>query len=328
MKKCLILLLVAACVMSVVASNVFAADKVYELKYAGVLSAEHPVSRSAVIWADKLKEMSGGRVTVDLYVGGSMGKSTEVIEYIQQGTLAFSVASSAFFSSFDKKFDIFSLPYLFKDKDHMYRAVNGEFGEYMNSLLLDDGLRILCYPDSGSRSVYTKEKPVNTPADMDGVKIRVMSKVAVNSMNALGANGVPIPWGELYTSLQTGVVDAAENNPPSIISGKHYEVCNYYSLTQHFRTPDIFIMSEKVYQDLPEDLQKIVVDSIMNVFLPTQLELFAEDTLASMEKVKEYGMEINEIADLTPFMELTAPVREDVAKEIDMYDWVKNIEGM
>lgn len=328
MKKCLILLLAVACVMSVLSPEVSAKDKVYELKYAGVLSAEHPVSRSAVIWAEKLEEMSGGRVKVDLYVGGSMGKSTEVIEYIQQGTLAFSVASSAFFSSFDKKFDIFSLPYLFRDKDHMYQAVNGEFGEYMNSLLLDDGLRILCYPDSGSRSVYTKEKPVNTPADMDGVKIRVMSKVAVNSMNALGANGVPIPWGELYTSLQTGVVDAAENNPPSIISGKHYEVCNFYSLTQHFRTPDIFIMSEKVYQDLPEDLQKIVVDSIMNVFLPTQLELFEEDTMASMEKVKEHGMEINEIADLTPFMELTAPVRDEVAKEIEMYDWVKKIEGL
>lgn len=328
MKKYLILLLAVVCVFSVISSEVFAKEKVFKLKYAGVLPADHPVSQSAAIWAEKLEKMSDGRVTVDLYYSGSMGKSTEVIEYIQQGTLAFSVASSAFFSSFDKKFDIFSLPYLFKDKDHMYRAVNGEFGKYMNALLADDGLRILGYPDSGSRSVYTKEKPVFTPEDMKGVKIRVMSKVAVNSMNALGANGVPIPWGELYTSLQTGVVDAAENNPPSIIAGKHYEVCKFYSLTSHFRTPDIFIMSEKVYQSLPEDLQKIVVDSILNVFMPTQQKLFAEATQDSMKKIKEFGMEINEIPDLAPFMTLTAPVREGVAKDIGMYDWVKKIEKL
>ena len=167
------------------------------------------------------------------------------------------------------------------------------------------------------------------PEDLAGLKIRVMkSPTAVNMIRAMGGSPTPISWGELYTALQGGVVDGAENNPPSFYLSHHYEVCKYYSLTHHFRTPDIFIMSEKVYQELPEDLREIVVDSIMNVFLPTQLKLFEEDTLASMEQVKEYGMEINEITDLAPFMELTAPVREEVAKEIGMYEWVKKIGEM
>lgn len=332
MKKIMIF---SICLLVLASAIVFAGgqdektgDDVYVLKYAGVLPYEHPLSKAIEIWATDLEKKSAGRIKIQLYHGGSLGKTTEVVEYLQQGIVGFAGASTAFLSSFDPKFDVFSLPYVFRDRDHMYKALNSDFGDYMKSLILDDGIRILSFPDSGSRSVYTKDVPVYTPADMKGIKIRVMSQVAVKTMNALGANGVPIPWGELYTSLQTGVVDAAENNPPSIIAGKHYEVCNYYSLTGHFRTPDAFLISEKVYQELPEDLQVILQDSIKNVFMPTQIRLFSESTEASFAKIKEFGMEINEIPDLTPFMELTAPVREEVAKKIGMFDWLKKIAEM
>jgi tripartite ATP-independent transporter DctP family solute receptor len=337
MKRLITLALVAACLFAMVLTPLFAegqgdataeTEKDYVLKYAGVLPYDHPRSQAAELWGKALEEMTDGRIKVQLYYGGSMGKSTEIVEYVQQGTIAFADVSTAFLSGFDQKFDIFSLPYVFRSQNHMYQVLNSEFGDYMKELLVDDGLRILCFPDSGSRSVYTKSKPVNDPADMEGVKIRVMSSVAVASMNALGANGVPIPWGELYTSLQTGVVDAAENNPPSIISGKHYEVCNFYSLTKHFMTPDALMISEDVYQELPEDLQGVLADSIENVYMPNQIRLFAEATEAAMSEIVDLGMVINEIDDLTPFMELTASVREENAEKIGMSDWLAKIADM
>lgn len=298
------------------------------LKYAGVLPYDHPTSRAIEEWAKHLETKSGGKIVIQLYHSGSMGKSTEVAEYLQDGTIAFSNISTAFFSGFNKKFDVFSLPYLFRDDKHMQAALTGDFGTMIKELLIKDGIRGLAFIDSGSRSVYTKGKAINSPSDMSGLKIRVMSKVAVNSMNALGANGVPIPWGELYTSLQTGVVDAAENNPPSIIAGKHYEVCTNYSLTQHFRTPDLFVISASIYNKLGTELQKVLNDSITDFLIPTQSKMFADSTKKSMEQITSLGMKINTISNLSPFIEKTAIVRKEVAKSIGMMEWVNKISNM
>lgn len=300
----------------------------FTLKYAGVLPYDHPTSRAIESWAQEVEARSSGRIKIQLFHGGALGKSTEVVEYIQSGDVAFSNVSTAFMSSFDKKYDVFSLPYVFRDEEHMEAALTSDFGDYMKNLLVDEGIRGLAFLDSGSRSVYTKGTAVQAPADMDGVKIRVMSSVAVNSMNALGANGVPIPWGELYTALQTGVVDAAENNPPSVIAGKHYEVCKYYSLTHHFRTPDLFIMSESSYSELPEDLQKILTASIEEYLIPTQYEAFAASTQQSLEELEQLGMEIYQIDNLIPFIEATAQVRNSVAKEIGMAEWIEKISDL
>ncbi len=303
-------------------------QEVYTLQVAGVLVESHPLSQTTLQWARELEDRSDGRIKVETYFAGALGDSTEVVEYVQQGTVAMTTVSTAFMSSFDERFDIFSLPYVFRDADHMYEALDGEFGDFIKELLLDRGIRGLAFPDSGDRSVYTKGRPVQRPADMRGLKVRVMSAVAVDTMEAMGASGVPIAWGELYTALQTGVVDAAENNPPSIITANHYEVTSDYSLTRHFRTPDYFIMSEQVYQSLPEDLQQILEESIDDYFMPLQRQMFQESTEESLQQIQEVGMRIHEIDDLTPFMEATAPVRERVAAEIGMLDWLRTIEEM
>jgi tripartite ATP-independent transporter DctP family solute receptor len=303
-------------------------EETYTLQVAGVLVESHPLSQATLQWARELEDRSNGRIEVETYFAGALGDSTEVVEYVQGGTVAMTTVSTAFMSSFDEKFDIFSLPYVFRDTDHMFAALNSEFGDYIKTLLLDKGVRGLAFFDSGSRSMYTKGRPIQTPADMEGLKVRVMSAVAVDSMEALGASGVPIAWGELYTALQTGVVDAAENNPPSIITANHFEVTSDYSLTHHFRTPDYFIMSETVYKSLPEDLQQILVESVDEFFVPLQREMFEESTVESMRQIEEVGMKIHEIDDLTPFIEATADVRKNVAEEIGMADWLEIIESM
>lgn len=301
---------------------------VYTLQVAGVLVESHPLSQTTLQWARELERRSDGRIQVETYFAGALGDSTEVVEYVQQGTVAMTTVSTAFMSSFDDRFDIFSLPYVFRDADHMYAALDGEFGDFIKELLLDRGIRGLAFPDSGDRSVYTKGRQIRTPADMRGLQVRVMSAVAVDTMEALGAGGVPIPWGELYTALQTGVVDAAENNPPSIITANHYEVTSDYSLTRHFRTPDYFIISEDVYQSLPADLQRILVESIDDFFMPLQRRMFEESTEESMQAILDVGMRIHEIDDLSPFMDATAPVRERVAEQIGMLDWLRHIEEL
>lgn len=303
-------------------------QEVYTLEVAGVLPESHPLSQVTLQWAREIEDRSEGRIVIETFFSGALGDSTEVVEYVQGGTVAMTTVSTAFMSSFDEKFDIFSLPYVFRDADHMFAALNSEFGDYVKGLLLDKGIRGLAFFDSGSRSMYTKGRAIQTPEDMEGLKVRVMSAVAVDSMEAMGASGVPIAWGELYTALQTGVVDAAENNPPSIITANHYEVTSDYSLTHHFRTPDYFLMSETVYQSLPEDLQQILVESIEDFFVPLQRESFEEATAESMQQIEEIGMRIHEIEDLTPFMEATASVRERVAEEIGMADWLEQIENM
>jgi len=302
--------------------------EVYTLQVAGVLVESHPLSQTTLQWARELERLSEGRIKVETFFAGALGNSTEVVEYVQQGTVAMTTVSTAFMSSFDDRFDIFSLPYVFRDADHMYTALDGEFGDFIKELLLDRGIRGLSFPDSGDRSVYTKGRRIQTPADMRGLKVRVMSAVAVDTMEAMGAGGVPIAWGELYTALQTGVVDAAENNPPSIITANHYEVTSDYSLTRHFRTPDYFIMSEQIYQSLPADLQQILQDSIDNFFMPLQRQMFAQSTEDSMRQILEVGMRIHEIDDLTPFMDATAPVRQRVAQSIGMGEWLRKIEDM
>ena len=161
---------------------------------------------------------------------------------------------------------IFGIPYVFRDDEHRWKVLNGEIGKKL--LLAGEPyfLRGMCYYDAGSRSFYTKDRPILSPGDLSGMKIRVMKGItAVNMIQALGGSATPIPWGELYTALQQGVVDGAENNPPSFYFSRHYEVCKFYSIDEHTAVPDILLMSTVVWNSLDAQqqdwLQQAVPDS-------------------------------------------------------------------
>ena len=172
---------------------------------------------------------------------------------------------------------------------------------------LNRGLKGLCFFDAGARSFYTSDKPIRSVDDLDGLKIRVMkTSMSIKSVQAMGASPAPIDFGELYTALQQGVVDGAENNPPSFYTSMHYEICKYYTLDEHFRTPDILLISNLCWNRLSEEQQRIVADAAQQCSLYQQ-KVWAEFENFSMEKVKSSGVEIISV-DKAPFVQRVKPI--------------------
>jgi tripartite ATP-independent transporter DctP family solute receptor len=192
----------------------------------------------------------------------------------------------------------------------MYDVTDGEIGTELLNRLEKGGLIGLGYMDAGSRSFYNKVRPITSPADLKGLKIRVMQNpIFVEMVNSMGGNGTPVAFNELYTALQTGVVDGAENNPPTIIEHKHYEVTKYYSLTQHLMVPEIFVFSKKVWDKMsPLDQQLIRKASALCVI--KERELWAAKEEKAYAELKKIGYSVNGDLDKEPFIKATEPVRQ------------------
>jgi tripartite ATP-independent transporter DctP family solute receptor len=298
--------------------------KVTVVKLAHALDTTHPVHKGMVFMARKVDEYSRGRMRVDIYPSGQLGNERELIELLQIGSLAMTKVSTAPLEAFVPEMKIFGIPYVFRDSEHRWKVLNGPVGK---RLLLSGEpffLRGMCYYDAGSRSFYTKDRPIMTPGDLKGMKIRVMKSItAVNMIEALGGSPTPIPWGELYTSLQQGVVDGAENNAPSFYLSRHYEVCKYYSIDEHTSVPDILLMSTIVWVSLSEQeqrwLQRAVDDSV-----DYQKELWKESVRESLSAVREAGVEIL-YPDKQPFVEAVESMH-DSYKGTPLYDLIQAIK--
>ncbi|MGD8786350.1 MAG: TRAP transporter substrate-binding protein, partial [Phycisphaerales bacterium] len=201
------------------------------LKIGHSLDVEHPVHKAMIFMGEKLKEKSAGKVILQIYPGEQFGSEREMIEQVQMGSLDMTKVSTSPLESFVPSMSVFGVPYLFRDSNQLWNVLEGPVGKKLLQAGESKGLKGLCYYDAGSRSFYTKARQILTPADLDGMKIRVQeSKTAMQMIESLGASPTPIAWGELYTSLQQGVVDGAENNPPSFYRSRHFEVCKHYSL--------------------------------------------------------------------------------------------------
>jgi tripartite ATP-independent transporter DctP family solute receptor len=276
--------------------------------------------------AKRLSEISNKRMRVDIYPSGQLGQERDLIELLQIGSLAMTKVSTAPLESFVPEMKIFGIPYIFRDHDHCWKIFNGPIGKKL--LLAGEKyfLRGMCYYDAGSRSFYTKDKAINSPEDLTGLKIRVMkSNVALKMVQALGGSPTPIPWGELYTSLQQGVVDGAENNPPSFYFSRHYEVCKYYSLDEHTSVPDILLMSTVVWNSLSQQeqnwLQQAVDESV-----EFQKKVWKASSDESLQKVQEAGVEII-YPDKEPFREAVEEMHESF-KGTAVYDLIKEIKAV
>jgi len=277
------------------------------LKLGHGLDPSHPVHKGMVFMAERLKEKSGGKVELQIFSGGVLGSETENIEQIQRSALAITKVSAAAMESFIPEMAVFSLPYIFRDEMHYWQVLDSPLGKELLMLGQDKGLRGLCYYDSGSRNFYTVSKPILTPDDLKGQKIRVMqSRTSMDMIEMLGGAPTPISWGELYTSLQQGVVDGAENNPPSFYTSRHYEVCKYLSMDEHTRIPDILFISAKVWDGLSSQVQQWLQEAAdeSSVY---QRQLWKEGTEEALEAVKEKGVEIF-YPDKVPFAEKVQPL--------------------
>lgn len=262
------------------------------LKLAHGLDTTHPVHLGMEHMKKRLEELSGGRMTIDIYPSGVLGSEVQSIEQLQGGALAMTKTSTAAMESFIPELGVFGVPYLFNDHESYWSILDGEIGHDLLSVGDSLGLRGLCYYDSGSRNFYSTKKPIRSPKDLQGMKIRVQnSRMAIAMIEAMGGSPTPIAWGELYSALAQGVVDGAENNPPSFESSRHFEVCKYFTPDAHTRVPDLLMISFKVWNSLsPQEqewLQAAADES--SVF---QRALWAEKTIESLEKVKAAGVEI------------------------------------
>jgi tripartite ATP-independent transporter DctP family solute receptor len=267
-------------------------SNVQVLKFAHGLDVKHPVHLAIVYMAERLEEKSKGTLKIEIYPAGQLGGEREMIELLQIGSLAMTKVSSSPLEGFIDEMKIFSVPYLFKDNEHFWRSLNGDIGKRI--LLSGESvfLRGLGFYDAGSRSFYTVNKPINTPDDLAGMKIRVQnSQSAIEMVNSLGGSATPIAWGELYTALQSGVVDGAENNPPSFFSSKHYEVAKYFTLDEHTMVPDLILIGKYTWDHLTPQ-QRIWVQEAMDESIVYQRELWARATIEAIEAVKAAGVEV------------------------------------
>jgi len=277
-------------------------DDTVVLKLAHVLDTGHAVHQGMVYMADQLEDYSGGTMRIDIYPSGQLGAERELVELVQIGSLAMTKVSASPLEAFVPSMQVFSLPYVFRDRDHYFKALDSDIGKELLASVEVARLKGMGYYDSGSRSFYMVDSPAESPADIDSKKIRVMkSQTAVKMIAAMGGSATPISWGELYTALQQGVVDGAENNPPSFYLSGHYEVSKYYALNEHTSVPDMLLMSTHVWDSLNEQqqewLQEAVDDSVAH-----QRELWRVSTEESLAAVREAGVIVT-YPDKTPFME-------------------------
>ena len=256
MKKLLLVTLAVA--LSVCLVMPVSAAKARVLKFSSIHEPTHPSAKTADLFAARVSQLTNGELDVQVYHSRQLGDALANVENIRNGSIAFTSVSIANLSQVIPAMDMFSLPYIFKTDAHYWYCIQDPVIDKFMAQLEPKGIKRISWITSGARSLFT-QKPVNTPADLAGQKIRVMaSPVMINTMKALGANGVPVAWGELYNALQTGVVDGAENNPPSLISMKFYEVSKYFTLDEHMRIPDVNIVSTKVYDKLTKSQQAAI----------------------------------------------------------------------
>jgi tripartite ATP-independent transporter DctP family solute receptor len=259
-------------------------------------------------FADLLKEKSGGKMTLKMYHSGTLGSQPDAIEQVRIGGLEIGNFNLGPIGPVAAEANVVSLPFVFRDMDHMHRSLDGEAGDQISAGMAKKGLVALAWYDSGARSFYNSKKPIMKPADVEGMKVRVMNNDLYSGMiTALKGNPSPMAFSEVYQSLKTGVVDGAENNWPSYESTGHFEVAGFYSLSQHLIIPECVCINAKVYDGLSDGDKKIVKDAARESAV-LQRDLWAKRAKSSREKVMAAGVKFNEIPDKAAFQTAMQPV--------------------
>lgn len=288
-----------------IAGQVFAAE--FKLQFGGGLSEEHPHTIAHRFFAKRVGELTNGRVEVEVFPSNQLGAERERIEGLQMGTLDFTKTMTSVLANFMPEMNVFSLPYLYKNNDHFKAVVNSDVCKKIMKDLEKVGLKGIAWYYAGSRCIYNSKRPIKTPADMKGLKIRVPENpVMIDTINAMGGTGVPINLAEIYTSIRTGVVDGAENSTLFYYEQKHSEVAKNYSFTNHMIDTNIATMSLATWNRLPKDLQAAIEQAGQETqdFLFDKWMEIEDDFNKKLEK---QGIQFNE-ADTEAFRAACKPV--------------------
>lgn len=302
------------------------ADETTVLKLGHGLDSSHPVHEGMVYMAQLVDEKSDGDIRIDIYPNEQLGTEREALELLQIGSLDITKVSSSVMESFTPIFSVFGIPFLFVNEEHMYAIQDGPIGRRILDASRPYRIVGLTYYDAGTRSFYTTDKPVRTPEDLNGLSIRVQeSATAIRMVNTLGGSATPISWGELYTALQQGVVDGAENNPPSFYLSRHYEVSQYYTLNEHTASPDILLISEHSWENKLNEEQRNIIQEAANESVPRQRELWKKASDEALQAVEEAGVEIIR-PDKQPFIEASEPIYERIKSQPELYELMLEIQ--
>jgi len=306
-------LTVATALATVIAPPAFAAEV---MKLGHIMSPKHQVQLTAQKFADEVKARTNGAVEIQIFPSGQLGQEKEMFESIRLGSLELGFIAGNAIESFEPSEGIFSLPYAFTSYEHVYRVQDGPVGKEIAKRVLDKtGVRYLAYGNIGFRHTLTVAKPVRTPADFVGLKIRVPPSPAfVNAFKLLGANPTPIPGGEMYTALKTGVVDGVEGAPDILLDFKMFEVAKNYSLTGHIYTDIPLVIADRLWQKMTPDRQKAFMEAARAAEL-YERELIKQGESATFDTLRKSGVTIVNV-DTAPMRAKMTPYYDEFAKRI------------
>jgi tripartite ATP-independent transporter DctP family solute receptor len=288
-----------------------AADQKMVFKASDVHPEGYPTVQAVENMGKKLEAATGGRLSIQMYASMQLGGEKEAIEQAQVGALQLARVSVGALGPVVDDLNVFNLPFLFRDTAHMEKVIDGPIGqELLDKVSNNPNTRLigLAWMDAGARSVYDTKKPIKSIDDLKGLKVRVMGNpMFVDMMNALGGNGVAMGYDQVFSALQTGVVDGAENNPPSFVFDNHYQVAKYYTLTEHLIVPEILVFSRATWDSLSKDDQALIKKLAREAQLDER-QLWKKVEDEAMAKMKASGIEVDTVADKTPFQAAVKPV--------------------
>ena len=262
------------------------------LYIAHTLNQLHPVHLGIVDFQIALDSISNGQLKLKIFPNGQLGSEREVLELLQIGSIAMTKVSAATMANFAPEYKVLGVPYLFKNRDHMFKILDSEIGDELKESSRQYLLKGLCFYYAGSRSFYTTKTPIHKPEDLKGQKIRVMNhQLSVEMVNAMGGSATPMSYGELYTALQQGVVDGAENNAPSFVSSNHFEVAKNYTLDEHSSIPDVVVIGTKFWDTL-SDKEKSWLIQASEISVEKQIAYWDLSVEKSMKVLREANINI------------------------------------
>ncbi|MFL4970715.1 MAG: TRAP transporter substrate-binding protein [Xanthobacteraceae bacterium] len=300
------------------------------LKATDVHPLGYPTVEAVVRMGKKLGEATSGRIGIQMYPSMQLGGEKEMIEQAQVGALAIARVSVGPMGPIVPEFNVFNLPFMFRDAAHMEKVIDGPIGDDLLNKLSDHptaNLIGLCWMNAGTRHVYNSKKPIRSVEDLKGLKIRMMGNpVFVDTMNALGGNGVSMGFDQVVNAMQTGVVDGAENNEPTYTTGQHYRYAKYFSLTGHLMIPEVLVFSKKVFAALAKDDQELI-RRLARDAQQEERTLWYEMEKKSIAQMKEAGAEIIDIADKKPFQAAVKPVWDKYGTQLSaLIDRIQNVK--
>ncbi|KAB2331899.1 TRAP transporter substrate-binding protein [Bacillus mesophilum] len=287
----------------------------------------HPVHKSLVEFARLVEEKTDGSIKIKLYPNGQVGSEREAIELTQTGAIDIAKVSSSTLENFSKVYSLFSLPYLFDSQDHYYQAMNSDIAKEIYQMTSDIGFSGLTFYDSGTRNFYTDNVEITHPDDLRGLKIRVQpSPTSIKMVELMGGSPTPMPYGEVYTSLQQGVIDGTENNETALTDSNHGEVAKEYSYSEHAMVPDILIMNNSKWDQLSTKQKNAITEAAeeSTAFHKVVWEQAVEDAI---EGAKEKGVNFS-TPDKQPFMDAVQPLHDEFAEKKETAKYYKEIRKL